>query len=73
MSSIFSEILQLLKSAEQRGIPPEQVTFSLSQRGMQRFRAASVRVPGADRVLSRLIVTYNPEQKTDVDLGPLLN
>jgi len=70
MTTVFREILHLLKIAEQRGIPPEQVTFSMSRRGMLRYRAAAEQIPGAERVLSRLAVTCDPGQDADIALGP---
>ena len=73
MTSIFREMYELWKGAEGRGIPPDQVTFCMNKRGMQRYMDASARISGAARRLIGVKIVYDETQPEDVTLHTLSN
>lgn len=73
MHRIFQEMMAVLREAELRGIPANQATLSLNERGMRRYIAATNELPESMEILARLTLVYAPDQEEDVALGPVSN
>ncbi len=73
MTSIFRDMYELWKNAEQKGIPVDRIAFSMNKRGMQRYLEASGRIPGAAKRLVGVKIVYDESQAEDVTLHFLSN